>query len=113
MPSLTVHTNTDDNQITNDLLKQLSAVVAKAVGKPEQYVAVHVLGGQKLFFGGTNDPAALMEFMSMNLSANQTGDISKQIMVFFEEKFNIKSDRIYIKFINLPGNMIGYNKDTF
>ena len=42
MPYLTVQTNVADSQITNDFLKQLSAKVAEAVGKPEQYVVVHV-----------------------------------------------------------------------
>ena len=53
MPCLTVQTNIDDNQITDDFLKQLSNKVAQALGKPEQYVAIQVSGGQKLFFGGT------------------------------------------------------------
>ncbi|CAF1046574.1 unnamed protein product [Adineta steineri] len=113
MPCLTVQTNVADNQITDDFLKQLSVKLSEIVGKPEQYVAVHVSGGQKLFFAGTNEPAAYMELVSIGLSANQTAKISNEIMSFFEEKLNIKTSRIYIKFTNVAGNMMGWNKATF
>ena len=113
MPYLTVQTNVADSQITNDFLKQLSAKVAEVVGKPEQYVVIHVSGGQKLFFAGTNDPAAIMELASIGLSSGQTANISNVIMSFFEEKLSIKTSRIYIKFTNVTGNMMGWNKGTF
>jgi len=113
MPCLTVQTNIADNQITDDFLKQVSAKVAQALGKPEQYVAVQISAGQKLFFGGTNQPAAVMELVSIGLPTNKTADISNQIMGLFEEKLNIKTDRIYLKFTNVAGNMMGWNKDTF
>jgi phenylpyruvate tautomerase len=113
MPCLTVKTNISDDQITDDILKQLSSTLAKAVGKPEQYIAVQVSGNEKLFFSGTNEPAAVMELVSIGLSGNQTSGISKQIMGFFEEKLQIKSERIYIKFTDVAGNMMGWNKGTF
>ena len=113
MPCLTVHTNIADSEITDDFVKQLSGKVAQVLKKPEQYVAIHVLGGQKLFFAGTNEPAALMELYSIGLSTNETAKISKEIQSIFEEKLNIKTDRMYLKFTNVSGNMLGWNKQTF
>lgn len=113
MPCLTVQTNVAEANISEDFLKQLSAKVAQATGKPEQYVVVHVSGGQKLFFGGSNEPAAYMELASIGLQASQTANISNQIMSFFEEKLHVKSNRIYIKFTSSQGNMFGWNKGTF
>ena len=113
MPCLTVKTNISDDQITDDILKQLSATLAKAVGKPEQYIAVQVSGNEKLFFAGTKEPAAVMELVSIGLSASQTSGISKQIMDFFEVKLHVPSSRIYIKFTDVAGNMMGWNKGTF
>ncbi len=113
MPILTVQTNIPDNQITDDFLKQLSIKVAQVLSKPEKYVAVQVSGGQKLFFGGTNDPAATIDLVSIGLPTDQTGNMSKELITFFEEKLHIKPDRIYIKFLDLNGNMIGWNKTTF
>ena len=113
MPILTVRTNVTDNQVTDDFLQQLSAKVAQVLNKPEQYVAVNVLAGQKLLFSGTNDPAAIMELASIGLQASQTANISKEIMSLFEDKLRIKSDRMYLKFTNVPGNMIGWDKGTF
>lgn len=113
MPCLTVQTNVADANFTDDLVKQLSAKVAQATGKPEQYVVVHVSAGQKLFFGGSNEPAAYMELVSIGLQTSQTASISNQIMTFFEEKFHVNPSRIYIKFTQSTGNMFGWNKGTF
>ncbi len=113
MPCLNVQTNVANNQINDDFLKELSGKVAQALGKPEQYVAVQVLGDQKLFFGGTNEPAAIMELVSIGLPTNKTADFSKQIMSVFEEKLHVNPERIYIKFTNVAGNMMGWNKGTF
>ena len=113
MPALTVQTNVPDNQITNDFLKQLSSKVAQALGKPEGYVIVHVSGGQKLLFAGSSDPAALMELTSIGLPTNQTAKISKEIMTLFEDKLHIQSSRMYCKFTNVAGNMMGWDKGTF
>ena len=113
MPVLTIQTNIAAGLVTDDLLKQLSAKVAKAVGKPEQYVAVHVSPAQKLFFSGTNEPAAVMELTSIGLPSGQTANLSKEIMTFLEDKLNIPADRMYLKFTNVSGNMFGWSKGTF
>lgn len=113
MPYLTVQTNLADSQITNDFVKQLSAKVAQTLGKPESYVAVHVQGGQKLFFSGTSEPAAVMELTSIGLPSGKTSNISNDIMTLFEQKLNIPTNRIYIKFTNISGNMMGWDKGTF
>lgn len=113
MPVLTVQTNVAASQVTDDFLKQLSAKVAKALSKPEQYVAVHVSPAQKLFFSGTNEPAAIMELTSIGLPSGQTANISKEIMTLLEDKLNIPADRMYLKFTNVAGNMMGWGKGTF
>lgn len=113
MPILTVQTNVADQHITDEFLAQLTSHVAQLLGKPEQYVAVHVLAGQRLFFGGTNEPAALMDLESIGLSKDQTKDISRELMGFFEEKLKVKSERIFIKFYPFDGKFIGWNKTTF
>ena len=113
MPALTVQTNVADNAITTDFLKQLSSTVAQVLGKPEGYVTVHVSGGQKLLFAGTSDPAALMELTSIGLAASQTSKASNAIMSLFEKNLNIPSSRMYCKFTNVAGNMMGWDKGTF
>lgn len=113
MPYLTVQTNVADSQITDALLKELSGKLAEVVGKPEQYVCIHIAGGQRIFFAGTAEPAAFMELVCIGLSASQTENITKEIMTFFEEKLAVKASRTYIKFTPIAGNMIGWNKGTF
>ena len=113
MPILTVQTNVADQHISDEFLAQLTRQIAQLLGKPEQYVAVHVSAGQRLFFGGTNEPAALIDLESIGLSKNQTKEISRELMNFIEEQLKIKSERIFIKFFEFDGKMIGWNKTTF
>lgn len=113
MPCLTVQTNVADREITDEFLSQLTRLVAQLLGKPEQYVAVHVSGGQRLFFGGTGEPAALIDLVSIGLPKNQTKEISRELMNVFEEKLKINPERIFIKFFEFEGKMIGWNKTTF
>jgi hypothetical protein len=60
-----------------------------------------------------SNPAAVMELVSIGLQSSQTTNISKEIMSLFEDKLHMKSDRMHIKFTNVSGNMMGWNKETF
>ena len=113
MPRLTVQTNIADSKISDELIRQLGAKVAQLLSKPEQYVAVHVLAGQRLFFGGTNEPAALIELVSIGFPQDQTATISKELMTLLEDSLHIKADRMFLKFDDVAGNMMGWNKGTF
>ena len=113
MPRLTVQTNIADDKITDDLIRQLSAKVAQLLSKPEQYVAVHVQAGQRLSFGGTHEPAALIELVSIGLPSDQTATISNALMSLLEDNLHIKADRMFLKFNDVAGNMMGWNKGTF
>lgn len=113
MPCLTVQTNVADREITDEFLAQLTRQIAQLLGKPEQYVAVHVSAGQRIMFSGTNEPAALIDLVSIGLSKNQTKEISQELMTVFEEKLNINPQRIFIKFFDFDEKMIGWNKTTF
>ena len=113
MPFVNIQTNVLQKDISDDFIKSISAAVAKLTGKPEDYVAVKVSGDERLFFGGTNAPAAIIDFASIGLKLNETRKISAELMTLIEESLKISSQRIYIRFFDPPGNMFGWNKSTF
>ena len=113
MPYVNIQTNISDKEINDDFIKSLSATVARLTGKPENYVAIQVSGNQRLFFGGTNEPAAMLEFVSIGLQSKDTKPITAEIQTMLEEKLHIDPQRVYIRFFDPPGHMIGWNKETF
>jgi phenylpyruvate tautomerase len=113
MPYLNVQTNIADAAISDDFIKRLSVLVAQLLNKPEQYVAVQISAAQRLFFSGTNEPAAILELTSIGLEINQTKHLSHELMNFLQVELGISTERIYIRFVDFAGHMIGWNKDTF
>merc|ERR1711963_1248659 len=54
-----------------DLLEKLSKTMASCTGKPEKFVTVRIITGERMCFGGTNERCAQAEF-------NCIGKISKE-----------------------------------
>lgn len=112
MPVLTVNTNV--SQVPADFKQKATEVVANSLGKPASYVAVQVNPGQNISFGGTDEPAALCDLVSIGaLSASSNKKHSKAIMDFLEQALNVKPTRVYISFHNAPKEDIGFNGTTF
>ncbi|KFD60936.1 hypothetical protein M514_26879 [Trichuris suis] len=65
MPIFTFSTNVPSENISVDFLKSTSKLIAGMLGKPESYVAVHINGGQKITFGGTDGPAGFGQLLSL------------------------------------------------
>jgi phenylpyruvate tautomerase len=56
---LILQTNVDLGDKKGQILKDLSALVAASLGKPESYVAVSVTDNVSMIFGGSDEPLAL------------------------------------------------------
>lgn len=112
MPVLTVNTNV--KHVPADFKKRATEIVAKSLGKPASYVAIHVKPGEDISFGGTDEPAALCDLVSIGaLSAASNKKHSKAIMDFLSETLKVDSSRVYICFKNTPKEDIGFNGTTF
>jgi Macrophage migration inhibitory factor (MIF) len=62
MPYLSIHTNAnlgDDRQ--SELLAAASKIGSSQLSKPEEYMMVSITPVGRLFFGGSEDPAAFLE----------------------------------------------------
>lgn len=114
MPILTVNTNVNSQKVPANFKTNATNVVAKTLGKPESYIAIHVNAEQDISFGNTDEPAALCSLLSIGaLSTTSNKKHSKAITQFLTEALGIKPDRIYISFEDCNKANVGFNSTTF
>jgi len=114
MPFLKLSTNvTIEQSQSEQLLKELSQLLAKETGKPERYVMVQVTGGKAMLFGGSNQPLAYLECKSIGLTAAQAKALSASLSKLLTNTLSLSAERIYIEFSNCPAEFWGWNGSTF
>ncbi len=114
MPFLLIKTNIAlDKTMRETVLNQASTVIARTTGKPEKFIMVNVCGGEDLLFGAKSAPAVYMEMKSVGLSQGQVPVLSKALTEMIESRLQVPGNRVYIEFSSVPGNMWGYNGETF
>ena len=114
MPFLKVSTNVSIDQTKSEqLLSELSQLLAKETGKPERYVMVELAGGNTMLFGGNNQPLAYLECKSIGLSGMQAKALSASISKLLTGALPLSTERIYIEFSNCPAEFWGWNGSTF
>ena len=98
-----------------ELLKSLSAKLAKHLGKPESYVMTAFEPGVAMTFAGTGDePVCYVEVKSIgNMKPEQTSAMSQDFCQEIQGKLGVPLNRIYIEFADAKGAMWGWNGSTF
>jgi phenylpyruvate tautomerase len=95
------------------LLKELSQIVAGAIGKPESYVMV-ALSQESLCMGGEAGPAAFADIRSIGgLKPSVNQSISKQLCSLLSQRLDIPGDRVYMNFIEISAPNWGWDSSTF
>lgn len=115
MPSLSISTNVPLEALnTSEILSEISKSVAKIIGKPEAYVMVQLKGSVAISFGGTQEPAAYGELVSIGgLGSDTNKKLSAAIAATLESKVNVPKSRFYIKFYDVKRSDFGWNGTTF
>ncbi len=116
MPLIKVQTSVETPAKTTveDLLKQLSASLAKHLGKPESYVMTAFEPGAAMTFGGTSDPACYIEIKSVGtMGSDKTQTMSQDFCAKIQAALGVPPNRTYIDFADSPGAMWGWNGTTF
>jgi phenylpyruvate tautomerase len=116
MPLIQVKTSIaqPDKAIVEQLLKSLSAELAKQVSKPESYVMTAFEAAVPMTFGGTFDPVCYMEVKNIGtMKPNQTLAMSQSFSQKINQILGIPVNRIYIEFADAKGAMWGWNGSTF
>ena len=111
MPFIQISTSSK-SLIDNDLLqKEISKMVAELTGKPEKYVMTMIQSNSKMTFAGSEEPCCFVKLKSIG-SLNPSL-MSKSLCELITSKTNIKTDRIYIEFIDVKASNWGFNSSTF
>ena len=116
MPLIKVQTSVDAPAETTveELLKQLSASLAKHLGKPESYVMTAFEPGYAMTFGGTTDPTCYIQVKSVGtMGGDRTQTMSQDFCAKVQAALGVPPDRTYIEFADSPGTMWGWNGRTF
>ncbi len=100
-------------EIPDELLKELSTVVAETIGKPEQYVMVAAEKADMLMSGAPGD-AAFAEIKSLGgLNRVVNHELTMKICVLLNDHLGIPGDRVYVTFQSLERDHWGWNGSLF
>lgn len=115
MPCLNVSTNVNLEGVdTSAILAEASKSVANIIGKPEAYVMVVLKGSVPMAFGGTQEPAAYGELVSIGgLNPDVNKKLSAGIASILESKLSVPKSRFYLKFYDSKRSDFGWNGSTF
>ena len=111
MPFIQINTSSK-SVLNNDLLlKEISKKVAELTGKPENYVMTLIQNNSQMTFAGSDEPCCFIKLKSIG-SLNPSS-MSKSLCELIESKTNIKTNRIYLEFIDVKAGNWGFNGSTF
>ncbi|KAL9259728.1 Macrophage migration inhibitory factor-like protein [Drosera capensis] len=115
MPCLSISTNVSlDGVDTSAILAEATKAVARLIGKPEAYVMIVLKGSVPIAFGGTEQPAAYGELLSIGgLNPETNKKISAAVAGILETKLSVPKGRFYLKFYDAKGSNVGWNGSTF
>ncbi|CAN6478440.1 unnamed protein product [Victoria cruziana] len=100
MPCLNISTNVSlDGIDTSSILAEATKNVAKIIGKPESYVMIVLKGSVPISFGGSEQPAAYGELVSIGgLNPDTNKKLSAAISAILETKLSVPKSRFFLKF---------------
>jgi phenylpyruvate tautomerase len=96
------------------LLTDLSSLLAREIGKPENYVMTNLVPRTEMTFAGTFEPACYAEVKNIGkFKVDQTERISARLCDLLTKSLGVQSSRIYIEFSDATGYLWGFNGGTF
>jgi phenylpyruvate tautomerase PptA (4-oxalocrotonate tautomerase family) len=114
MPYLKIQTNVNvTDEAKQEILKRMSVLISKNLGKPEPYVMVCFDVTQTMIFAGVTYPCAYLELKSIGLPESKTETLSRVLCQFMNDELRIPSERIYIEFSDARNSMWGWDGGTF
>src|SRR5215468_4237336 len=82
-----------------ELLLDLSRLLAKSFGKPERWVMTCLVPGVAMTFGGTRAPAAFVAVKNIGkMTPDDTAALSRALCDRLAKGLAVQADRIYIDF---------------
>ncbi|XP_074640737.1 macrophage migration inhibitory factor-like [Tubulanus polymorphus] len=114
MPTLRIDTNVANDAVPDGFLVTLTDLVARLVGKDKRYVCIHLNSGQRMTFGGSTDPCAVMSLESIGkISADENRRYCPELTEAVHNALGISPTRIYVNFHDRPRHEVGNNGGLF
>ncbi|XP_051926658.1 macrophage migration inhibitory factor [Hippocampus zosterae] len=114
MPMFVVNTNVAKGNVPPALLTEATKELAKAMGKPAQYIAVLINAEQMMMFGGKGDACALCSLHSIGkISPSENKQYSTLLCGLLNKHLGVSPDRIYINFVDMDAHNVAWNNSTF
>ena len=114
MPYLKIQTNLPlSKKAERNVLRDASALVARELKKPEEFVMIAAQPDTPMLFAGTDDPVAFLELKSIGLPVRRTKQLSRALCDLIRDHLGIRAERVYVKFIDVRRGMWGWKGDTF
>ncbi len=113
MPFIHVKTNQKITAAQEQALKtQLGEAIALIPGKTERWLMVQVEDGDRLWFAGSNAPAALLEVQLFGRAQPKDYDrLTAKLTQITADALQIPADRVYIPYAELT--QWGWNSENF
>ena len=114
MPLLKLETTVSlSDEKRKALLESLSAIVAKALGKPELYVMVSI-SPAAMIMSGQPGAAAFVDLRSIGgIGSDANRKLSRDICQVLERSLEVPPSRVYLNFSNIAPANWGWNSETF
>lgn len=115
MPLIRIITSAEPSAGAADaLLRDLSALLARELRKPESYVMTCLEPRARMTFAGTDAPTCYVEVKNVGtLSPDLTAGLSAAVTERLVAAFGVPSGRIYIEFAESRPHLWGYDGGTF
>ncbi|KAK7449767.1 hypothetical protein VKT23_013242 [Stygiomarasmius scandens] len=113
MPALELRTNVKIPNV-QEYMKEFSKLSAETLGQPEEHICVLVLHDQPMTFGGTPEPAFLLNVNSVD-NVNPEANVKYSAIFFdhFKKALGIDGNRGYVRFIDPGRANIGLRGTTY
>lgn len=114
MPLVRLVSSVEPPASADALLRELSALLAKELGKPESYVMTCLEPRARMTFGGTDQPSCYVEVKNVGkFTPAATSLLSAAITDRVASALGIAKNRVYIEFADASPHLWGYDGDTF
>jgi phenylpyruvate tautomerase len=111
MPFARVTVGSSSTMDAKTLAQAVSTAVAGALGKPEQYMVVAVETPAVLLFGGTDEPAAMVNVESIGGSCSKVAAAITKALV--DAGLGIVASRVYVNFTGFTASEWAMAGSTF
>tara|TARA_B100000214_G_C23949156_1_gene619526 strand:+ start:742 stop:1083 length:342 start_codon:yes stop_codon:yes gene_type:complete len=109
-----IQVNTSSKSVINDLYslqKDISKMVSELTRKPENYVMTMLQRDTNMTFAGSDEPCCFIKLKS--IGSLTPASMSSSLCDLIASKTNIKTNRIYIEFVDVKASNWGFNCSTF